>query len=50
MITCLERSLSFGLLCVFRERLSISVCVSFPFGFEAKMADLVVLMPDHCHV
>ena len=31
---------------VFRERLSICVCPSFPFGFEGGMWD--VLIPDHC--
>ena len=33
---------------VFRERLSICVCASFPFGFEGWMWDLIVLVPDHC--
>ena len=32
---------------VFREHLSICVCVSFPFGFEGGMCDLIVLLPDH---
>ena len=32
---------------VLRERLSICVCPSFPFGFEGGMWDLIVLIPDH---
>ena len=24
------------------------MCASFPFGFEIRMWDLVVLIPDHC--
>ena len=36
---------------VFRNHLYFS-CVyhSFPFGFEGRMCDLVVLNPDHCHL
>ena len=33
---------------VFRARLSICVCPSFPFGLEGRMWDLVVLIPDCC--
>ena len=33
---------------VFRGRLSICVCASFPFGFACGMWDLIVLIPDHC--
>ena len=33
---------------VFRDRLSISVDPSVPFGFEGRMWDLIVLIPDHC--
>ena len=33
---------------VFRERLSVSVCCSFPFGFEDGVWDLIILIPDHC--
>ena len=33
---------------VFRERLSICVFASFPFGFGGGVWDLVVLVPDHC--
>ena len=31
---------------VFHERLSICMCVSYPFGFEGGMWD--VIAPDHC--
>ena len=24
------------------------VCVSFPFGFEGGMWDLIIVIPDHC--
>ena len=34
MATCFGKSCSFGLLCACHERLSIFVCVSFPFGFR----------------
>ena len=34
--------------CVFRERLPIPVCSSFPFAFVGGMWDLIVLIPDHC--
>ena len=33
---------------IFHERLSVCVCASFSFGFEGKMWDLIVLVPDHC--
>ena len=32
---------------VFRERVSICVCASFPFDFEGGMWDLIVLIPKH---
>ena len=37
-------------LCVFREHLSVCMCVcaSFPFSFEGGMCDLIVLIPDYC--
>ena len=35
---------------VFRERLSICVYSSFPFGFEGGVWDLIVIFPDHCIV
>ena len=33
---------------VFRERLSICVCSSFPFGFKGGMWDLIVLVVELC--
>ena len=42
MTTCLEKSCSFGLL------LSIYVFSCFPFGFEGRIWDLIVSVPDHC--
>ena len=33
---------------VFRERLSICVCVFFLFGFEGGLWDLIVYVSDHC--
>ena len=35
---------------VFREHLSICVCISFPYGFEDGMWDLIVLVPDYCYL
>ena len=32
---------------VFRELLSVFVCISFPFGFEG-MWELLVLVPANC--
>ena len=34
---------------VFRERLSICICASFPFGFEGRVWDLIVLVPRVPH-
>ena len=34
---------------VFRERWSIFVCASFPFGFKGGMWNLIVLVPDKYH-
>ena len=34
-------------LCVFRERLSVCVFASFPYGFEGGVWDLIFI-PDHC--
>ena len=33
---------------VFRAHILICVCASFPFGFEGRMWDVIVLIPDHC--
>ena len=32
----------------FRKLLSIYVFSSFPFGFEGRIWDLIVSVPDHC--
>ena len=42
MTTYLGKSCSFGLLP------SIYVFSYFPFGFEDRMWDLIVSVPDHC--
>ena len=44
MTTYLRKSCSFGLLRV----PSIYVFSYFPFGFEGRMWDLIVSVPDHC--
>ena len=33
---------------IVRERLSICVCPSCPFGFEGGVWDLIVFNPDYC--
>ena len=33
---------------VFRKLPSVYVFSYFPFGFEDRMWDLIVLVPDHC--
>ena len=35
-------------LSAFRKLLSIKVFSYFPFGFEGRMWDLLVSVPDHC--
>ena len=49
MTTCLGKSCSFGLprASAFRKLLSIYVFSCFPFGFEGRMWDLIVSIPDH---
>ena len=32
----------------FRKMLSINVLIYFPFGFEGRMWDIIVSVPDHC--
>ena len=32
----------------FRKLLSVYVFCYFPFGFEGRIWDLIVLVPDHC--
>ena len=46
MTTCLEKNCSFGL-----SRVPFVNCCQFmylAFGFEGKMWDLIVSVPDHC--
>ena len=44
MTTYLGKSCSFGL----RKLPSVYVFSYFPFGFEGRMWDLIVLVPDRC--
>ena len=49
MTTCLEKELFIRFTArAFRKLLSISVFSYFPFGFEGRMWDLIVSVPDHC--
>ena len=49
MTTCLSKSCSFGLPRVpFGKLLTIYVFNYFPFGFDGRMWDLIVSVPDHC--
>ena len=50
MTTCLGKSCSFGLPRVPFINCSASIYVFsyFPFGFEGRMWDLIVSVPDHC--
>ena len=49
MTTCLGKSCSFGFPpSAFRKLPSIYVCSYFPFGFEGRMWNLIVSVPDHC--
>ena len=34
--------------CAFRKLLSVYVFSYFPFGFDGRMWDLIVSVPDHC--
>ena len=49
MTTCLGKSCTFGL-----PRVPFVNCCQFmylvisPFGFEGRMGDLIVSVPDHC--
>ena len=36
-----------GNICLFRSCFWLCVCVSFPFGFEGGIWDLIVLIPDY---
>ena len=49
MTTCLGNSCSVGFNArAFSKLLSIYVLSSFPFGFEGRICDLIVSVPDHC--
>ena len=49
MTTCLGKSYSFGLLCVFFVGVAkFCVCPSFSFDIEGRMWVVIVLIPDHC--
>ena len=49
MTTGLGKSCSFGFIArAFRKLLSIYVFRYFPFGFEGRILDLIVSVPDHC--
>ena len=49
MTTYLRKSCSFGLpLAPFVNCCQFMHLVIFPFGFEGKMWDLIVSVPDHC--
>ena len=48
MTTCLEKELFIRFtVSAFRKLLSIYVFSCFPFGFEGRMWDLIVSVPDH---
>ena len=49
MTTCLGKSCSFGLPQVpFVNCCQLNVFSYFPFGFEGRMWNLIVSVPDHC--
>ena len=48
MTTYLGKSCSFSLPRDFRKLRSIYVFIYFPFGFEGRIWDLIVSVPDHC--
>ena len=49
MTTCLGKSCSFGLPRVpFVNCCQFDVFSCFPFGFEGRLWDLIVSVPDHC--
>ena len=49
MTTCLGQELFIRFTAsAFRKLLSIYVFSYFPFGFEGRMWDLIVSVPDHC--
>ena len=48
MSTYLGKNYSFGLLYVSFVNVYQYVYVAFPFGFEGRMWDFIVLISDHC--
>ena len=48
MTTYLGKSCSFCLASAFRKLSSFYVFGCFPFGFEGRIWDLIVSVPDHC--
>ena len=49
MTTCLEKELFIRFTAsAFRKLLSIYVFSHFPFGFEGRMWDMIVSVPDLC--
>ena len=46
--TCVFFFFFFFTKCVFRKLPSIYVFSYFPFGFEGRIWDLIVSVPDHC--
>ena len=49
MTTCLGKELFIWFIAsAFRKLLSVYVFSYFPFGFEGRIWDLIVSVPDHC--
>ena len=48
MTTCMKELFIRFTASAFRKLLSINVFSYFPFGFEGRMWDLIVSVPDHC--
>ena len=48
MTTCLGKLTIRFTASAFRKLLSIYVFRYFPFGFEGRVWDLIVSVPDHC--
>ena len=48
MTTYLGKNCSFCSASAFRKLSSIYVFSYFPFGFEGRIWDLIVSVPDHC--
>ena len=49
MTTCLGKTCSFGLLCVFCDDVCQIMCVLLSLlVFQGGMLDWIILVPDHC--